>query len=131
MSIRRFALFAFATLALCVLPVRDASAGTDKYLRQTVSAEGAHAATYGEVLVLTSATPIPASPLGSRTNITVQNQGGVSLYCGFDSSVTANTGMEVAPKATYTASLGPTLTLYCIASVAQTSGSGTRYQETD
>ena len=98
--------------------------------------------TFGAVQVLTTATPVPASPLGTRNAFQVQNLGAADIYCGWGAGVTVLTGTRVpasggilAIDVTYKASgtLGTTAAntpkLYCIAAAAQTSPLDTRYME--
>lgn len=85
---------------------------------------------YGEVLCLTTATLVPVTAGGNRTNFSLANKGPNEIYFG-DANVTTGTGFPVPAGSMRSidvgvSSTGPTI--YCIAATAaQVTGSGTRY----
>ncbi len=94
---------------------------------------------YGNVAVGTTATVIPAFPSPSRHGIALFNNGTATIFCGWDSSVTATNGFPVLAQSAASfqqpywpagqvlpAAMG---TLYCIAAAAQTSPADTRWME--
>jgi len=90
---------------------------------------------YGAVVILNTATPIPATPLPSRNALGIVNLGAATIYCGWDQGVTATNGYPVAPNG---GTLGVDITydysgarpkLYCIAAVSQVAPLSTRWME--
>lgn len=66
-----------------------------------------------------------------RKNITILNRGPNSIYIGFDSTVTTNTGYEIVSGGTFSADYGDRATVYAIAATAdQASPADTRVLET-
>lgn len=88
--------------------------------------EGQSAAATAEVLVLTSATQIPA--LGGRKAVEVQNRGPNSIFCALASSGAAvvNRAREVKAGDAWALDAPDTLSIWCIAATAaQVTGAAT------
>ena len=81
-----------------------------------------------ETLVSTSPTPVPAVAFAGRLSLTIQNLGPNSIYCG-SATVAVGTGLAIATNAMLTLPVGDNLPIYCICTVLQVSGAGTRTLE--
>jgi hypothetical protein len=84
--------------------------------------------TYGSVtLAANTATAVPASPMAGRYAISIQNLDSNPIYCGFDSSVTASNGTQIAAsgqvsfQVSYDANLGRAI-VWCLSAAGTTSG---------
>lgn len=85
--------------------------------------------TFGEVLVLTTATQIIASAATSRKFVALYNNGPNPIYWGKGNTVTAANGFPLAAGTSVSIPADKNLDLYAICGVAQLSGAGTRYFE--
>lgn len=80
-----------------------------------VTGGGTNAPTFGPVLVLTTATKVPASSNLTRTGIFLQNLGPTDIWCAPSNTVTASNGIKVpAGGGTFNNPLPGSVDLYCI-----------------
>ena len=100
------------------------------------SSESNPGASYGAVtLGVAIATKIPTAPMTSRDSVTVWNLDAARIWCGFDSSVTAATGVPVEPNGgsvSFPVSVNAARTgifLWCFSAAGQTAPLNTRYAE--
>jgi hypothetical protein len=80
-----------------------------------------------ETLVLTTATELPR--LSARRAFIIANLGAGTIFCADSTTVSVGTGFPIAAGATLAIERGSEFRVWCIAAVAQTSGSGTRVWE--
>lgn len=90
-------------------------------------------ASYGAVNVSNaSATLVPTNGLVSRFGLMLFNNGPNTIWCGYNTSVTSDTGMKVGAGVALSIDVGLTAgtKVYCIAdTAAQVSPANTRYME--
>jgi hypothetical protein len=112
-------------LALVALPL---SALADQPVTVAANSTGSVQAVQ---LVTTSATKITSAFTQSRKNITIQNRGPDSIYCGFTAAQAASTvGYEVTSGSVLSMDLGLAIPVYCRATNAnQVSPTDTRIIE--
>ena len=89
----------------------------------TVS-QGLTTVTYSEKLVGVAATAMPTS--ATARSITLQNIGPDAIYCGFTNGVTLLTGIKIGTDQGATFDLSAAPAVYCITTVVQVAGTGTR-----
>jgi hypothetical protein len=85
------------------------------------TAAGARAGVSGECLVLTTAggTPCPATPLASRREVALFNNGPNPIYCAIGASVpVVGVGLPIYPLGWFSFPAGPAVPVTCIAATA-------------
>lgn len=74
---------------------------------------------------------VAATSMGSAKSFTIFNNGINSIYCGFANTVTTATGWKVGPGQGAAFDFAVATTMWCITTVAQVVGSGTRIVTSD